>query len=165
MTINPDTFILIICIMAFIFGPCLFILLYATSYIINVILQYFFPEDLPPAELGPDTLFSCPNGLCYLHMFSKTYHSQIINKIGSIPSIYIISAISTTYRKRGAKGNFQLIGDNLAHFEPTIFGESAWDVVDKLTLSLHLIGSNKLVKVSSKPPQGYRYIEIFHLSH
>ena len=53
-----------------------------------------------------------------------------------------------------AKGTFKLIGDNLAHFEPNIFGESFWDIVDKLTIPLHLIGSRNLVIVSSKPPQG-----------
>ena len=59
-----------------------------------------------------------------------------------------------------AKGNFKLIGNNLANFEPYLFGESAWDMVDKLTIPLHLIGSNELVKIFSKPPQGYGYIEI-----
>ena len=59
----------------------------------------------------------------------------------------------------------KLIGDSSAHFEPHLYGESAWDTVDKLTIPLHLIGSNELVKISSKPPQGYGYIEIFHLSH
>jgi hypothetical protein len=64
-----------------------------------------------------------------------------------------------------AKGSFKLIDDSLAHFEPHPYGDSAWEMIDKLTIPLHLIGSKELVKISSKPPQGYGYIEIFHPSH
>ena len=81
MTINPDNLICIICIMAFIFGPCLFIILYTTAYKINITLQYFFPEHQPPIELGPETLVGCPDGLCYLPLFIKGCHSRVINQI------------------------------------------------------------------------------------
>ena len=135
--------------MAFLIGPCFFTCLYSTCCIIGVLLQYFVPENLSSTELGPETLVGCPDGLCYLHMFTKNSHSQIINKTGHFPSIYILSTISMSYRKKTAKGNFKLIGDSLAHFDPYLFGESAWDMVDKLTIPLHLI-SKEIVKISSQ---------------
>jgi hypothetical protein len=163
---NPDTLVLIIFIMALLIGPCLFVFLYSTTYVIVLLLQQFYPDDLPLVELGPETLIGCPDGLCYLHMSTKTYHSCIVNKIGHFPSILAISTISTSYRKKTAKRKFELISDNLAHFDPisleNLFGMY---VVDKLMIPLHLIGIRNLVMVSSKPPQSYGCIENFHPLH
>ena len=164
MATNPDILILIICMMAFLIGPCLFSCLYSTAYVVNIILQYSFPDHQPPITLGPETLVGCPDGLCYLPLFRKDCHNWAVRQIGHFPSIYALSTVSTCYRRQMAKGTFKLIGDSLAHYEPHLYGDPAWEVVDKLTISLHLIGSKELVRISTKPPQGYGYIEIFHPS-
>ena len=64
-----------------------------------------------------------------------------------------------------AKGTFKLIGDSLAHYEPHLYRDPAWEIVDKLTIPLPLIGSKELVKISTKPPHRYGYIENFQPSH
>jgi hypothetical protein len=72
-----------------------------------------------------------------------------------------LSTVPICYRRQSAKGTFKLIGDNLAHYESHLYGDPAWEIVEKLTLPLHLIGSKELVRISTKPSQGYSYIEIF----
>ena len=94
-------------------------------------------------------------------MFRKDCYDKVIQHIGHFPSIYALSTVPNYYRKQLAKGNFKLIGDNLAHYESQLYGDPAWEIVEKLTLALHLIGSKDLVRVSTKPPQGYSYIKIF----
>ena len=162
MSISPDTLVLIICMMAFLIGPCLFICLYSTAYVIDVIVQYFFPEDQPPVELGPDTRVGCPDGLCYLHMFMSRYHDLITRRLGHFPSILALSTVSKSYRRNHARGKLELIGDGLAHYEPNLSGDLVWEIVEKLTIPLDLIGGRNLVKISSKPPKGYGYIELFN---
>ena len=155
MATNQDTLILIICMMAFPIGPCLFICLYTITFIINLVIQY------SSFKLGPETLVSCPDGLCYLAMFRRDCYNRVIQHIGHFPSIYALSTVPICYRKQSAKGTFKLIGDNLAHYESHLYGDPAWEIVEKLTLPLHMIGSKELVRISTKPPQGYGYIEIF----
>ena len=170
MASSPDHLVLLLYMMALLLGPCLFIVLYSITYTITAVLQYIVSDNSstnnsPIIELGPGTLVSCPDGLCYLSLFQKALHNRIINNIEHFPSIYALSTIPATYRKRAAKGTFELIGDNVAHYEPDLHGESAWEIVDKLTLPLHLIGSFKYSKISSKPPQGYEYAELFNPLH
>ena len=161
MSISPDTLVLIICMMAFLIGPCLFICLYSTAYVIDMIIQYFFPEDQPPIELGPDTCVGCPDGLCYLHMFMSRYHDLITRRLGHFPSIFALSTVSKSYRRNHARGKLELIGDGLANYEPDVSGDLVWEIVEKLII-LDLIGGWNLVKISSKPPKGYGYIELFN---
>ena len=161
MSTNPDTLVLIICLMAFFIGPCLFISLYTIAYIIDFITLYLSPKSQPSFELGPETLAGCPDGLCYLAMFRKDLHDKVIQQVGHFPSIYALSTVPHYYRRQSAKGTFKLIGDNLSHYETKIDGDPAWEIVDKLTLPLYLVGSKELIKVSTKPPQGYGYAEIF----
>ena len=99
MTINPDILVLIICIMAFLIGSCLFICLYSICYIIGSLLQYFFPDDLPLTKLGPDTHVGCPDRLCYLHMFMSKYHDLITRKLGHFPFILALSTVSKLYQR------------------------------------------------------------------
>ena len=94
-------------------------------------------------------------------MFKKDCYDRVIWHIGHFPSIYALSTVPTCYRKQLSKGTFKLIGDNVAHYESQLYGDPAWEIVEKLTLPLHLIGSKQLVRISTKPPQGYGYIEIF----
>ena len=161
MATNPDTLILVICLMDFFIGPCLYISLYTIAYIIDYIIQYLSPKRQPPFELGPETSVSCPDGLCYLAMFRKDCYDRVIQHIGHFPSIYALSTAPICYRRQSAKGIFKLIGDNLAHYEFQLYGDPTWEIVEKLPLSLYLIESKELVRVSTKPPQGYGYIKIF----
>ena len=118
-------------------------------------------NDLPLNELCPETRVGCPDGLCYLDMFTERSHKLITRKLGHFPSILALSTISKLYRKKMARGKLELIGDGMAHYESDITGELVWEIVEKLTLPLDLIGGRNLVKVSSKPPQGYSYIQLF----
>ena len=104
MATNPDTLVLIICMMAFLIGPCLFICLYSTTYVIDIILQYSFPDHQPPFKLGPETLVGCPDGLCYLPLFRRDCHDWVVRQIGHFPSIYALSTVSTCYKRQMAKG-------------------------------------------------------------
>ena len=156
MATNPDTLILVICLMAFLIGPCLYISLYTIAYII-----LYLSNCQSPFKLGPETLVSCPDGLCYLAMFRKDLYDKVIQHIGHFPSIYALSTVPHYYRRQSAKGTFKLIVDNLAHYESKIDGDPAWEIVDKPTLPIHLVGSKELVRVSTKPPQGYGYVKIF----
>ena len=45
MATNPDTLILVICLMAFFIGPCLYISLYTIAYIIDCITLYSSPTN------------------------------------------------------------------------------------------------------------------------
>ena len=161
MATNPDTLVLIICLMAFFIGPCLFISLYTIAYIIDSITLYLSPKSQPSFELGPETLVGCPDGLCYLAMFRKDLYDRVFQQVGHFPSIYALSTVPHYCRRQAAKGIFKLIGHNLSYYEPKIDGYPAWEIVDKLTLPLHLVGSKELIKVSTKPHQGYGYAEIF----
>ena len=137
MATNPDSIVLVICLMAFFIRPCLYISLYTITYIIDYITQYSSFNHQPPFELGPETLVSCPDGLCYLAMFRKDCYDKVIQHIGHFPSIYALSTVPNYYRRQSAKVNFKLIGDNLAHYEPQLYGDPAWKIVEKLTLPLH----------------------------
>ena len=161
MATNPDTLILVICLMAFFIGPCLYLSLYTIAYIIDYITQYSSLNHQLPFKLGPETLVGCPDGLCYLAMFKKDCYDKVVQNIEHFPSIFALSTVPHYYRRQSAKGIFKLIGNNLAHYESKVDGDPVWEIVDKLTLPLHLIGSKELVRVSTKPPQGYSYIEIF----
>ena len=152
ITTNPYILVLVICLMAFFIGPYLYISLYTIPYIIDYIIQYSSPNRQLPFELGLETLIGCPDELCYLAMFRKDCYDKVIQHIGHFPSIYALSTVPNYYRKQLAKGNFKLIGDNLAHYESQLYGDPAWEIVEKLTLALHLIGSKDLVRVSTKPP-------------
>ena len=156
MAKNPDTLVLVIWLMAFFVGPCLYISLYTITCIIDHIIQYLSPNHQPPFKLGPETLVSCPDGLCYLAMFRKDCYDKVIQNIGYFPSIFALSTVPHYYRRQSAKGIFKLIGDNLAHYKSKIDGDPAWEIVDKLTLPLHLVGSKELVRVSTSRPQLYQ---------
>jgi hypothetical protein len=160
MATNPDTLVLIICLMAFLIGPCLYISLYTIAFVINLIIQYSSPNHQPPFKLGPETVVSCPDGHFYLAIFRRDCYDRVIQHIGHFPSIYALSTVPIYYRRQSAKGIFKLIGDNLAYYKPQLYGDPAWEIVKKLTLPLHLIGSKELVRVATKPPQGYGYIKI-----
>ena len=131
----------------------LFICLYSTAYVIDIIVQYFFPEDQPPVELGPDTHVGCPDGLCYLHMFMSRYHDLITRRLGHFPSTLALSTFSKLYRRNLARGKLELIGDGLAHYEPDVSGDLVWEIVEKLTIPLDLIGGRNLVKIPPNLPK------------
>ena len=133
MATNPDTLVLVICLLAFFIGPCLYISLYTIADIIDCITLYLSPNHQPPFELGPETLVGCPDGLCYLAIFGKNLYDKVIQQIGHFPSIYALSTVPHYYRRQSAKGTFKLIGDNLSHYKPKIDGDPPWEIVDKLT--------------------------------
>ena len=107
MATNPDTLVLVICLMAFFIGPCLYLSLYTIPYIINYITQYSSPKHQPPFELGPETLVGCPNGLCYPAMFKQDLYDKVIQQVGHFPSIYALSTVPHYYRRQSAKGTFK----------------------------------------------------------
>ena len=159
MTTNPDTLVLVICMMAFLIGPCLFICLYSIACIINIIIQYSFPDHQPPFKLGPETHIGCPDGLCYLSMFRRDCYDRVIQQIGHFPSIYALSNVPICYRRQSAEGTFKLIGDNLAHCESHLYGDPGWEIVEKLTLPLHLI------VVMGNSSQTWKYLPLFVPCH
>ena len=79
MATNPDTLVLVICLMVFVIGPCLYISLYTIACIIDYIIQYLSPNHQPSFKLEPETLVGCPDGLCYLAMFRRDCYNRVFN--------------------------------------------------------------------------------------
>ena len=107
MTIIPDTVVPILVMVAFLFGPCIFICLYSTLYIIGSLLQYSTSDNLSLAELHPDTHVVCFNGLCYLHMFCAVHHLHLITELGHFPTILALTSIPKLYQRK-IKGKLEL---------------------------------------------------------
>jgi hypothetical protein len=154
---NPQMFVVLVLIAACLGGPAIYLILYIIASTICWVSSTNQPS---PNELQPDTRVGCPDGLCYLQLFKKRYHSRIIENIGHFPSIMALSAVAKSYR-RNAKGTLTLIGDGLAHYEPVVSGGLAWDIVGDVMTRFDLIGGRQLSRLSFKPPEGYSYIELF----
>src|ERR1700730_14266876 len=132
--------------------------------IICFVILWLFPAPtatiLPLAAITPKPRIGCPDGLCYLQMFIKTYHERIIKNIGHFPSLFAISTIPKYYR-RVARGKLKLIGNGLAHFEHDVHGFLIWEKIDEFMLEFHLADNHQLIHLSTNPPEGYEYINLF----
>ena len=115
-------------------------------------------------RLRPNTRVGCGDGTCYLSMFSKRYKDRILNRLGYFPTIIALASISKTYRRR-VRGKLELVGDGMAHFERCKDERQVWDVVDELVGRVDWVGTNDLRIISSVPPEGYRYLQLFKPEH
>ena len=111
-------------------------------------------------ELQLDTRIGCPDGLCYLPMFSCTIHLWLINELGHFPTILALTTFPHLYWLK-AKGVLNIIGDGVAHFEPDKNGGLVWEIMDNMMSRFHLIGSRQLKILSFTPPEGYSYLAPF----
>jgi hypothetical protein len=55
----------------------------------------------------------------------------------------------------------ELIGDGMVHFKRSNNERPVWDVVEELVGKVGWVGTNELCIVSSVPPEGYCYIQLF----
>jgi hypothetical protein len=151
---DPGAFFVIILAAAALFGPFIFGILYAIAYITSP------PSITNDVELRPDTRVGCSDGLCYLHLFKRQYHTQLTKQLGHFPSVFAISVINKSYRTR-ARGELEIIGDGMAHFEPDYRGGLVWDIVKDAMGRFSLISGGELSTLSFSPPAGYSYLELF----
>ena len=163
MESDPGAFVIVILISCALFGPCLLAILYLLSYTIS-----FWPaspaSESQSNELQLDTRVGCPNGLCYLQMFQTRYCDRILAELGHFPTIIALASIAKSYRRK-VKGTLTFIEDGVAHFEKDKNERLAWEVVDQVVGRLDWIGSREMRIISSQPPEGYRYSELFHRDH
>jgi hypothetical protein len=115
-------------------------------------------------ELHPNTRIGCLNGLCYLPMFATRDHPRMIARLGHFPTIIALASIPSSHRRK-IKGKLVLIEDGVAHFEKDKDERLVWEVIDEFVCRLDLIGSREVRVVSSQPPEGYRYSELFHSNY
>jgi hypothetical protein len=121
-------------------------------------------NESPSIELHPDTRVGCSNGLCYLPMFATKHRDRMVAQLGHFPTIIALASIATSYRRK-IKGKLTLIEDGVAHFEKDRNERLVWEVVDELICRLDFIGSGEVRIISSRPPEGYRYTELFLPEH
>ena len=151
---DPGAFFLIILTAAAVFGPFIFHILYGIVHITSP------PSTTNDVELRPDTRVGCSDGLCYLRLFKRQYHTQLTQQLGHFPSIFAISAIKKSYRTR-ARGGLEIIGDGMAHYEPDYRGGLVWGIVKDAMGRFSLISGGELSILSFTTPAGYSYLELF----
>jgi len=152
---DPGAFVFILIAAATIFG------LFLYGYVICQSPQQQLCTENLQLKLRPDTRIGCSNGLCYLHMFKRSYRDRIVIQIGYFPSILALTAIPKIYRTK-AKGSLELIGDGVAHFEPNVRdGGYVWDILEETMSHFDHIGCRGLRKISHNPPEGYSYLVLF----
>lgn len=151
---DPGAFFVIILAAAALFGPFVFGFFYAIAYITSL------SSITNDVELRPDTRVGCSDGLCYLRLFKRQYHIRLTEQLGHFPSIFAISVINKSYRTR-ARGELEIIGDGMAHFEPDHRGGLVWDIVKDVMGRFSLISGGDLSTLSFSPPAGYSYLELF----
>jgi hypothetical protein len=74
--------------------------------------------------------------------------------------IVTLASIAKSYRRK-IKGKLTLIEDGVAHFEQDKNERLVWEVVEELVGRLDFIESRQVRVVLSRPPEGYRYLELF----
>ena len=93
-------------------------------------------------------------------MFDMRHQDRIFACLGYFPTIIAITSVPKSFQRK-VKGKLEFIGDGVAHFEPSIGEGLVWDIVEGLVGRHGWFGSSELRKVSSMPPEGYRYLELF----
>jgi hypothetical protein len=102
-------------------------------------------------------------------MFSTKYRNRMVAQLGHFPTIIALASIATSYRRK-IRGKLTLIEDSVAHFEKDRNERLVWEVVDELMGRFDFIGSGQGRSgqgriISSQPPEGYRYTELFLPEH
>ena len=157
--INLGTLVVFILIACIIFGLWIFIVWYLVRHA-TTFFQSFTTNRSQSNELRLDTRVGCPDGICYLQMFEMRHKDRILARLGYFPMIIAIASVPKSFRRK-IKGRLEFIGDGVAHFEQSIGEELVWDIVEGLVGRNLWVGSSELRKVSSMPPEGYRYLELF----
>jgi hypothetical protein len=93
-------------------------------------------------------------------MFDMRHQDCIFTHLGYFPTIIAIASVPKSFRRK-VKGKLEFIGDGVAHFEQSIGEGLVWEIVEGLVGRNEWVGSSELRKVSSMPPEGYHYLELF----
>jgi hypothetical protein len=93
----------------------------------------------------------------------------MVAQLGHFPTIIALASIATSYRRK-IRGKLTLIEDSVAHFEKDRNERLVWEVIDELMGRFDFIGSGQRRSgqgriISSQPPEGYRYTELFLPEH
>jgi hypothetical protein len=158
---DPTAFAILMLITVALIGPFIFGCVFLVYYTIMLIS----PTPASPVafqlnKLQLDTRIGCPGGDCYLSMFATSRRQRVFKQLGYFPSIWAIMGVQKAYRLR-VRGTFEIIGDGVAHFEQDKNERPVWDMMDEMTGRIDLIGDRQLRRVSSVPPKGYSYVELF----
>jgi hypothetical protein len=84
----------------------------------------------------------------------------LTKQLGHFPSVFAISVINKSYQTR-ARGELEIIGDGMAHFELDHRGGLVWDIVKDVMGQFSLISGGELSILSFSPPAGYTYLKLF----
>jgi len=129
-------------------------------HLISNIWSPLLNDEIQSKQLQLNTCVRCSDGLCYLPMFETRHHVRMVARLGHFPTIIALASIPSSYRRR-IKGKLTLIEDGVGHFERDMSERLVWEVVDELICRLDFVGSRQMRIVSSQPPMGYRYSELF----
>jgi hypothetical protein len=93
------------------------------------------------------------------------YHVRIISELGHFPTIVALAGIAKSYRRK-IKRKLTLIEDGVAHILSRI-RMRGWcgRLWRNWLVDLDFIESRQVRVVSSRPPEGYRYLELFLPEH
>ena len=69
--------------------------------------------------------------------------------------------VAASYRRR-IRGSVKIIGDCFAHFERNKDEGYVWEVLEEVMSRFEFIGSGRMRILSSTPPLGYKYVELFY---
>lgn len=155
---NPSIFMLVMLITAALIGP----FIYACLRIIVYFLCPTSPNELQTIELQPTTRVGHSDGFCYLELFRPLHRPSLRIQLGHYPTIMRLIAVSASYQRR-IRGTVEIIGDHFTHVECNSQERYVWDILEEVMARFEFIGSGQLRIISSMPPLGYKYTELFHL--
>src|ERR1700733_7693261 len=103
-----------------------------------------------------ETIPSCNNtldvemALAIFQCFPKDTRIASLIALATFQPFIALASISKMYQR------LELVGDGVAHFEGPV-----WDVVEELVGQIDWVGSSDLHIMSSVPPEGYHYLQLF----
>ena len=156
---NPGLVTLLMLISAALIGPFVYVCL-------RIIVYFLCPtpssaNELQTIELQPTTRVGHSDGFCYLELFLFQYSQLLKARLGCYPTIMELVAVAPSYRRR-IRGSVKIIGDHFAHFEQNKDEGYVWDVLEEVMSRFEFIGSGRMRILSSTPPLGYKYVELFY---
>jgi hypothetical protein len=157
--VDLGSLVVLIVIACFVVCAWCFIIFYLCTHA-STFFAFLTTNEPQSNELRLETRVGCPDGICYLQMFDMRHQDRIFTYLGYFPTIIAIASVPKSFRRK-VKGKLEFIGDGVAHFEQSIGEGLVWDIVEGLVGRNEWVGGSELCKVSSVPPEGYRYLVLF----